>query len=202
MTKGKTDYFKTLSELAKTLLDGALLLEAALGSFQPGTCERAAAALDGLRHKARFQRKSLRAGLYADFITPIERADLLALADALCFADDCLFSICARLYQFKISKIGPETVSLCHTLRAVCSELHALFAGLRDYKNPPRLLPHIDAVLGLTAKVCPQDCAGLVLSANPLQTVLWLQIWDRFEEAFAACRAAAERVDGILAQNG
>ncbi|NLK38983.1 MAG: hypothetical protein GX303_01870 [Clostridiales bacterium] len=206
MTKRKVHhYFAMLSELSKILLGSAALINSSLSKFNITEGGKVKATLNDMRQRGKFQRRNIRSRLYTDFITPLERDDILSLADDLCSAIDRLYEAYARICLFRISKIREEGVALSRLLNDVCFEICSLFTVLHDYKNKNRLLPHIDEIVRLSSeagKVCEQASANLTAAAPPsLEAALWFQILDKFNEGFAACQIIAKKADLVILKN-
>lgn len=202
--EGARYYFDLLLELAKNLLESAVRINASLGRFHRDNCDEIQAALHGMRQKSKLERRNIRSKLYSDFITPFDREDLLAVADGLCLATDRLYEAYANIGLYRISKIRPDLIELNKLLCTVCSEIFSFFAGFYDYKNKERLLPHIDAVLRLTAQseeIRSQAFEKSGVLCDSLEALVWLRIYDGFEKVLAACRSLASRADLILLKN-
>lgn len=142
-----------------------------------------------------------------EFITPIDREDIIALASALDTVLDTIEDVVLRFYMYDIDDIPESATSFSLTIKNIAVDLDQLIVKLRDFKKQPKDMKE------LLIKVNDGEEAGdrLYLNSvrnlfterkdNPIYIIKWLEIYKHMERCCDACEHAADVVSTVLLKN-
>jgi len=68
--------------------------------------------------------------LAKEFITPIEREDIMALADAIDNVTDAIEDVVMRMYMYNITSIRPQAVKMTEIIVKCCNSLKTALVSL------------------------------------------------------------------------
>ena len=143
--------------------------------------------------------------LYSSFVTPFERADISDLALGLDDIVDGMNSVSERLDLFNVDEFRKEGAQLAELTLRACITVKEMLDHLADYKKDPIVMEKAIAVGHV------EDEGDLVYH-NALsrlfrdemtgrETVAWLRIFDRMEQALDSCDKAAGIVRSVVMKN-
>jgi uncharacterized protein Yka (UPF0111/DUF47 family) len=142
----------------------------------------------------------------AEFITPIERADILAIAGAIDTVTDKAEDVLKRMYMHNIATVRPDVVPFLEVIEACSAAVKALLKELRHFKKPKHI-----------RKACVEigrlEEDGDVLytrairnlftdpDAEALVTFGWCKVFDYLEGVCDACQEVANTVEDVVLKN-
>ncbi|EEE17724.1 hypothetical protein IV60_GL000104 [Lancefieldella rimae] len=143
--------------------------------------------------------------LYSSFVTPFEREDISDLALGLDDIVDGMNSVSERLDLFNVDEFRKEGAQLAELTLRACITVKEMLDHLADYKKDPIVMEKAIAVGHV------EDEGDLVYH-NALsrlfrdemtgrETVAWLRIFDRMEQALDSCDKAAGIVRSVVMKN-
>ncbi|EPD77736.1 MULTISPECIES: DUF47 domain-containing protein [Atopobiaceae] len=143
--------------------------------------------------------------LYASFVTPFEREDISDLALGLDDIVDGMNSVAERLDLFNVDEFRKEGAQLAELTLRACITVKEMLDHLADYKKD-------SAVMEKAIAVGHVEDEGDLVYHNALsrlfrdemtgrETVAWLRIFDRMEQALDSCDKAAGIVRSVIMKN-
>ena len=203
--KKKNDYFKMLSAAAEFSCEAACQVAAVIDNFQNSDVKAMADHLHEIEHDADRAHHNLMENLSTEFITPIEREDIVALGDALDDVVDDLEDIVLRFYIFNVSELRREASDFAGILVQETEALLTLMKNFKDFKHPKRLKPLIveinnleeqgDAVyFGAIHRLYTED-------ASPIDVLRWTEIFRRMEACCDDIEDVSQLVEQIMLKN-
>ena len=143
--------------------------------------------------------------LYASFVTPFEREDISDLALGLGDIVDGMNSVAERLDLFNVDEFRKEGAQLAELTLRACITVKEMLDHLADYKKD-------SAVMEKAIAVGHVEDEGDLVYHNALsrlfrdemtgrETVAWLRIFDRMEQALDSCDKAAGIVRSVIMKN-
>ncbi len=142
-----------------------------------------------------------------EFITPIEREDIIGLAQALDSVLDEIEDVVFRFYMFDVKEIPADALAFARIIRNATVELNQLMSELEGFKKRPKELR------ALLIKVNDSEEEGdrLYMSAirglftqedaDPVDVLRWTEIYKHMERCCDACEHAADIVGTVLLKN-
>lgn len=143
--------------------------------------------------------------LYDAFITPIDREDILIIAERI---DDILDGINALTYLFEnlaITKIRPQTDEFAQLVLVAANGVHTAMLEFPKFKHSKTLKKMIDEVNRVESesdRLYSKLKKGLFTEETDLLEIIkWKDVYDRFEQIVNATEAAVDIIDCMVIKN-
>ena len=103
--KMDANYFDTFVELAGYSCQAANLLDNIMNNFRADELKSKMEEMHAIEHGGDEARHAMVKKLAREFITPIEREDIMAMADAIDNVTDTIEDVVMRMYMFNVIRI-------------------------------------------------------------------------------------------------
>jgi uncharacterized protein Yka (UPF0111/DUF47 family) len=139
----------------------------------------------------------------AQFVTPYDREDLVALAFAVDEVPDKIENASEMLSLYSIESPTRQSIELCELLVRATTELAALLNRLKGLRGSAEEIITIKAIEDEADDVARAARASLFRDdrIDPGIVIRWKDIYEALEEAVDACETAAHRIGNILVKN-
>lgn len=201
----RNDYFAMMTGLAEYSVKAAARLEEILGDFREETIYEDMEALHAVEHEADEQRHVLSAKLLKEFITPIEREDIMAITSQIDKVTDAVEDILLKVYMFHIREIREDAFAFTALIKKCCENLLTIFQEFGNFKKSKRL-----ADLLIEMNRLEEEGDSLYIKAvrdlhtsdcDPLMILTWTELYHRMERACDTCEQTAELVEHVILKN-
>lgn len=208
MKKEKFDYFEAFHELTKKAIEEADVLLDIFENFN-GTNDlmEQMQKVHMLENEGDMINHKVFRNVAFDFITPIDREDLISLS---CNLDNILDQIeaCIQdIYMYDIHKLIPEAIDFARLVKKSCETLHECTAELPNYKkNRHKLSENIVKV-----NDAEEEADLLYLNVNrrlyteenqkPMKVLVWSRIIKDLEDCCDACEHASDVIRSVMLKN-
>lgn len=203
--KKNNDYFAMMKGLSGYSLKLSEKLRDILSNFDPFVVPQMLGELHEIEHAADIAKHDMMKKLAAEFITPIEREDIVSLAGELDTVTDCAEDIMKRLYMMNITKLRHDVDSFMSLLCVCCGKLGELmdeFPNFRKSKKVHELVIEINRLESEGDKLYDDAVRNLyVTSEDPIEIMVWSEIYRRFEHCYDACEHVSEAVESVVMKN-
>lgn len=153
----------------------------------------------------------MQSALAKAFITPIEREDILLLAQLLDDVTDAIEDVLQRLYMYHVAELRDDIkhfikviANCCYALKRVMNEL-SQFKKMKYAMADSQLSEMIIEVNRLEEdgdQIYLDAMRNLYLTESQvLKIVIWSEIYERLEKCCDACERVANQVDSIIMKN-
>ena len=203
----KFDYFDQFEKQTEIAIEEADLLIEALENFTKADdlepyMERA----HQIEHRGDAVNHAILENVATDFITPIEREDIIELAKCLDDIIDYIEDAIQCMYMYDVHFMHDGTLDFARAIEKSCTALHRAMGDFRNFKRSKEF-KH------LIVEVCDaeEEAAGLYVSVihglhtedrdNPLRVFVWTNVFNRMESCADACEAAADVMNSIMIRN-
>ena len=142
-----------------------------------------------------------------DFITPIERGDIIELAQNLDTLTDMIEGIIQRFYMFDIHFMHPQAIEFATIIRKSLKALRKSMGTFREFKKVKKSRAMVEDVNQFEE----QADALYVETIRHLYTVdalndavrveVWSRLFDRLEGTCDACETVADTMASIMLKN-
>ena len=201
----KKDYFALFIQQSAYCVQAAQLLRDFLRQFDPFAMPETVQRMHRIEHDADLVRKTLTRTLSEDFLPPIEREDILALANALDTVTDAAEEKLRRLHMFNIESATEDAAELSDVSLEACGALHEAVCAFREFKKTERIFPLLGKVKSLEERsdtLYTDHVRRLYCGVNdPRQLLRWTWIYSGLENCCDACAHASEVMETVMFKN-
>lgn len=203
--KKSTDYFEYFRISAEKAKDAAIFMDKSFRSFDKDSFSDRVDEMHEIEHAADANRHEMIERLAREFLPPIEREDIVALAQELDNVVDAIDDVAQRVHMFNISEIRPEALEFSELIISCCNALLEAVAEFRNFRNSKTI-----KTLMITVNTLESDGDALHSrsvhslfseNADPLSTVAWMKIFDGFEDCLDACEDAVDIIESVIMKN-
>lgn len=203
--KRENDYFELLCRQVAHCTEAAGLLQAILADFDPAALQDQLASLHQVEHRADLVKHEMMEKLLHEFITPIEREDITALAQEIDNVTDNIEEVALRAYMYNISAVLPQAVRFGELVGRCCQALEEVVKEFRHFRKSPTLYQKIVAVNELEGEgdqLYTQAMRSLYTeAAEPAALLAWSALYDQLESCCDACEHVADIVETVVMKN-
>ena len=198
-------YFETFIACAKYSCDAARLLKKIMENFDAQALPEQLDQMHKIEHAADDLKHSVIEKLVKAFITPIEREDILLIAQNLDDMTDQIEDVLIRLYYNRVLSIRPDALQMADILIQSCDESHEMMRAFPDFKHSKEIHRHIVRINALEEDADKLYIAGMHRlhgeKTDPLQCIAWRDIYACLEKCMDTCEHIADTVEGAIMKN-
>ena len=136
------------------------------------------------------------------FVTPFDRENIHALAQAINDQVDAVEEAAGRFEVFNIDRPTAEAVLLARILRDCSGHVADAVRLLRDWKNAGQVTGHVREVLRLEGEGdrAARDCDRALFAqpSEPLQLIKWRELYGAIKDAINATRRVGQCISEII----
>jgi len=143
--------------------------------------------------------------LHKTFITPIDRDSIHRLITKMDDIMDFVEAAAERISLYEIATMTPEVKDLADVLLKAAIEVENACKGLRDLRNPQRVLQlaiDINRLENEGDAILRRAVARLFKEEkDPIQVIKWKEIYENLESATDRCEDVANIIEGVVLEN-
>ena len=201
------DYFDLFERQAEAVAEAQLLVEV-IDSFASRELVRELTErAHELENESDAHNHALYKRLAHDFITPIERDDIIELAQSLDNLIDYIEDVALCFYMYRVSDMHEHAREFAKLIKKSCKALEKAMGDFRNFKKSKTFNQ-----LVIDVNAYEEEADRLYMKVNrslydddrhddPLHVLRWTQIFDRMEKCCDACEHVADTMSGILLKN-
>ncbi len=198
-------YFTVFVEMVEYCCKAAVALDEVLHNYDPDTVEEKMQELHQIEHSADLAKHDMISKLIKEFITPIEREDIMALAHQIDNVTDAIEDVILRLYMYNIRTILPEALEFSKTITQCCEELKKMmqeFANFRKSKTIHEHLVRVNYLEEVGDRLYVQAVRTLYTTDHTAMEITgWTEMFERMEKCCDACEDVADVVESVIMKN-
>ncbi len=205
MKKEKIDYFAhfiTVTELAEKQAE---LLGRITDEYDPSKLNDYIKEMHSFEHKADQLKNQMITELVKDFLPPIEREDIMLLADLYDSVCDSLDDVMLRFYMYNIKELRQDVRTIVSKIQQICLELGNLTKELKGFKAIDRLMNMVTLVNDIEDegdRLYIEATHSLYAEhSDSTKTGAWANIYSCLEECFDSCEKVADEVKTVIIKN-
>ena len=198
-------YFDTFITCIDCACQAARLLHAVMETYSPQQIKEKLDEMHAIEHAADMKKHELLGVLNKAFITPIEREDILLLAQNIDEVTDQIEDVLLRLYCNNVQVIRPDALKLSEVMIRCCEEARNMAREFADFKHSKTLHGHI-----VNINTMEEEADDLYINSlrtlhttcsDPLQIIVWREIYTFMEKCVDACEHVADTVESVVMKN-
>lgn len=205
--KRKFDYFNAFEALSEVAVAEAdLLIEAIEGFTEAGALGDTMTRAHELEHKGDEINHAIFKSVATDFITPIEREDIIELVQTLDDIIDYIEDVMQRFFMYDVHFMHRDASEFAGLIKQSCMALDRAMEDFRNFKKSKKFKSLI-----IDVNNYEEEADALFMKVirslhtddreNPMRVLVWSQIFDRMEKCCDACEHAADTMNTILLKN-
>ncbi len=196
-------FYDLFEESARKLVAAAEALADLLDHFE--NVEMKTARIKDLEHEADNITHELYTQVYQTFVTPLDREDIIALAQRLDDVMDFMEGATTAIRIYEIKQPTPAARALADLVRLQCVQVERAVANLRKRRNLTEILEQCKEINRLE-----NEADTLFLSAtaelfhgemSPVDIIKWRDIYDQLERATDSAEQVAHVFEAIVLKN-
>lgn len=203
--KKDDSYFSTFVELVNYSCEAANLLSEIMHNFNPDELEEKMKLMHNIEHAGDVERHIMMKKLAKEFITPIEREDIVAMADAIDNVTDNVEDVLMRLYMFNVKtmrddalKMAGIIVKCCEALREALNEFH----NFRKSQTLHGLIVEINRMEEEGDELFTKATRNLYVNGkDPIEMYGWGRTLHYMEICCDACEDVADVIESVMMKN-
>ena len=129
------DYFAMLVEGVNYACEAATMLKTTFENFEPEKLQENINKVHHVEHTADMAKHDMMEKLVKEFITPIDREDILELADVIDDVTDDLEEILLKLYMYDIKELKEEAVEFVDIIVRCCGEIKVMMEEFSNFRK-------------------------------------------------------------------
>ena len=205
MKKKDYDYFQAFTQAVDYSCQAAEILKNTLTYFDTDKLNDRLKDIHGVEHAADLGKHEMMSELARAFITPIEREDILELMQELDDVTDDIEDVLIRTYIFHILSIREDALRFADIISRCCGEMLKMMKEFRDFRKSKTIHEMIVAINDLEEegdRLYTEAVRRLFMhSKDPIELMVWREIFDRMEKCCDACEHVANIVESIIMKN-
>ena len=205
--KHKFDYFGAFEQHSKlAVAESALLVETIAQFTEASALEENTQKAHEIEHEGDTINHKIFKTVATDFITPIDREDIIEMCQALDDIVDDIEDVMLRFYMYDIHSMHDQAIEFAKLIQGSCEALDKAMCDFRNFKKSKKfksliievntyeeeadqLLMHVIRDLHTT------DCE------NTMRVMVWSRIFEHMENCADATEHAADCMSTILLKN-
>ncbi len=205
--KDKFDYFDSFKELTElAVAEADLLVETIKGFSEASEIKSSVDKARELEHKGDIINHEVLNNAGANFITPIEREDIIELAQALDDIIDHMESVIRRFYMYDIHFMHRDALEFASLIKDCCEALDRAMEDFRNFRKSKKVKA---LILDISTREEKSDALFMEIMhqlytedhKRPMRVLIWTQIFERLEQCCDTCELTADIMNAILLKN-
>jgi len=196
-------FFAMFSEMSKTIVKGAELLQEMLDNFaQAKEIQRK---IKETEHQGDSKTHEIIQKLNHSFITPFDPEDIYALASALDNILDLIDSSAQHIIMYNVEQPTTAAKELAAIIFKACQSVDGAVSALKKHVKSEHISRYCVEVNSLENEgdvVCRSAIARLFQEErDPIQLIKWKEIYETLEMAIDKCEDAVNILESVVVKN-
>lgn len=205
MARKNNDYFKMLTEMVGYSCTCAKSLNRILSNFNVKSLSADLAELHQIEHAADIAKHDLMNTLVKEFITPIEREDIMSLAQLIDSVSDRIEDVLIKIYMYNIQVIRPEAFQFTAVIENCCEALKTAMGEMHNFKKSQKLhecIVEVNRLEEVGDKLYLELMHNLYAeSKDAVEIMVWTETFDNLEKCCDTCEHVADIIETVIMKN-
>lgn len=200
-----TYYYETFVTLVDYSCKAARMLESILIDFNTDELEEQLKKMHEIEHAADLEKHGMLKKLSREFITPIEREDIMNMAQQIDDVTDSIEDVLMRMYMYNAKTVPAEALRMTDIIVRCTEALKEALVEFEHFRRSKKLHDLIIEVNNMEEEGDRMYTSMIrnlyVNSKDPLETICWTRIYDMMEHCCDACEDVAEVIEEVIMKN-
>lgn len=203
--KKKYNYFDAFCDLVNYCVQAAELLEKSLANYNTDTAGEVRKQLHQIENEADHKKHELMDNLAKEFVPPIDREDIVELANQIDEVVDSIEDVYLRAYMFNLTVIPPAAQKFTRIITMACRTLRDIMIEFPNYRKSERikaLIIDVNTMEEEGDKLYLESMRELHTSQNDISTLLaTTYCYERLEKCCDNCEHVANVAESVIMKN-
>lgn len=203
--KNEYSYFDTFVHLVDYSVQAAELLNKALTDFEPSQMESLMKKMHEIEHTGDNGKHELMNRLVREFITPIEREDIMGIVQEIDQVTDQIEDVLMRMYMFNVQEMRPEAMEFTKVIVSCCEALKKAMEDFHNFRKSTEVKKNIIEINRLEEvgdAFYTKAVRNLyVTSKDSIEIMVWTELFEQFEKCCDACEDVANLMESVIMKN-
>lgn len=203
--KKDMDYFDGFVSLVNYSCEAAAFLEKILETFNPDGLQEKMKEVHAIEHQADIEKHLMMQKLAKEFITPIEREDIMSMAHQIDNVTDAIEDVVMQMYMFNIRSVREEAaamtkiiVNCCGALKSALEEFH----NFRKSENIHKMIVEINRLEEEGDRTYTEAVRRLYSDkSDVVEVISWTKIFERLENCCDVCENVSDVIESVIMKN-
>lgn len=206
MLKNKNyDYFNSFVVQTNYAYQSSKLLHEIVKQFNPKLMPTHLTQMHDIAHSADLSKHEMMRQLTKEFIAPIEREDIVRLAQILDKVTDDIEDVLIAIHMYNINRMKPETTKFTSLIMVCCSTLLIVMKEFHNFKKSTMISSKLIEINRLE-----EQCDTLYYdtvhqlylnTTNPIELSIWSSVYEKLERCTDSCEHVADLLESIIMKN-
>lgn len=200
------DYFQFFIKIADAANEAADYLDNTINHFDVDKLPAQVETMHKIENDADLMKHEMLTRLGYEFITPIEREDIVQLAQQLDNVVDAIDDVMQRLYMFHIDEIHPDALPFCKQIIKATRGLAKVMHDFRNFKKSKEINQYcieVNTAESEGDKMFASYMRKLYAEPNGdlMHVIVWTTMFEGMENCLDACEDAVDIVESVIMKN-
>lgn len=198
-------YFNTFVDLVKYSCEAAELLDSILHNYDASELPEKMKQMHDIEHRGDIERHIMIKRLAKEFIAPIEREDIVALADSIDTVTDTIEDVLMRMYMFNIQSVREDALKMSAIIVRCCKALKEAMEEFHNFHKSSTLHGLIIEINNLEEEgdaLFTTATRNLYVNVkDPIEVYAWDQALHYMEKCCDACEDVSDVIESVMMKN-
>ena len=203
--KDDYNYFKEFILITDYIVKSANTLKEIMENFDKNMLDTDITEIHKLENEADHIVHKMREYLIKDFLPPIDREDIVSIANKLDNIEDGIDEVLINMKKLGISEVNSDVIELIYILVKCCEAVREIFLDFNNFKKVELIKEKTINVNNLEEqgdRVYEEIMSKLYRNeTNPVELIKWTNIYNCLENTIDFCEVAADFVDEVVMKN-
>ena len=203
--KGDRYYFDNFIGCVECSHRAAMMLGETLKNYSKADLAKKREQIHEIEHEADRKKHELMNTLNKAFITPIEREDIVSLAQNLDDITDTIEDVFLRIYICNVSTVKQTAIEMTELVIEACEALKTAMEEFPEFRKSTKLKEYLIRINELEEKSDYLYIEGMRVlhtgGEEALTVIAWRDIYSYLERCMDACEHAADIVEAVIMKN-
>ncbi|HJH62230.1 MAG TPA: DUF47 family protein [Firmicutes bacterium] len=205
MAKKGMNYFDAFIQGVEFGCQAAALLRDCFAQYDPEQLPQRMEEMHRIEHAADEMKHGMMQSLLREFLPPIEREDIMELANTIDDVTDSIEDVLLRLYMFNITRLRPDVQAFAEVIVRLCAALKQMAGEMHNFRRSTQIrelvieINHLEEEGDrLYSKAVRQLYAG---QEDPVAVMAWTTLYDHLEKCCDRCEDVADVAERVIMKN-
>lgn len=199
------DYFQHFVDCSQLALEAARYLQTILTEFDPSMVRKNMEDMHRIENDADMKKHEMLKKLAHEFMTPIEREDIVELAQQMDNVVDAIEDVALHLYMFDVHSIREDTAPIAALIVKCCEALVEMMREFHNFRKSRTIKDRIIEINTIESDGDRMHAANMRAlftdGADMREVTTWMVMYERLEDCLDACEDAADIIEGVIMKN-